>query len=116
MEHRWGQRTAVDLVVSLRGFSGTSGMGRLRDVSATGAFLQTNLELPLLAPMRIDLLEGIPPACHCCEGRAYVVRKAAAGFGIEWFAPAPESPRSPRRSPGPIGRAQRGGSNYLPMT
>ena len=97
MEHRWGQRTSVDLVVSLTGLPGAIGLGRLRDVSTTGAFLQTNLELPLLSPVQIELIGGPSPASYSCEGRGYVVRRVLGGVGIEWFTPAPDPVRVPAK-------------------
>jgi hypothetical protein len=102
MEHRWGQRTSADLVVRLIGAPGAIGMGRLRNVSATGAFVQTKLELPLLAPVDVELIAGASPISHPCAGRAYVVRQVSAGVGIEWFAVAPALVRgvSSRRSSG----------------
>jgi len=41
----------------------------------------------LLTPVRVDWIAGSAPAeGHPCAGRAYVVRRVAAGVGIEWFA------------------------------
>jgi PilZ domain-containing protein len=88
MEHRWGQRVSADVMVRLIGAPGAIGTGRLRNVSATGAFVQTNLDLPLLTTVRVEWIAGPPPAGHPCAGRAYVVRQVAAGVGIEWFAVA----------------------------
>jgi hypothetical protein len=86
MEHRWGQRRLADLVVRLIGSPGAIGIGRLRDVSASGAFVQTKLDLPLLSVLRVELVAGRLPANHPCTGRAYVVRQDSAGVGIEWLA------------------------------
>jgi hypothetical protein len=85
MEHRWGQRVSADVIVRLIGSPGAIGTGRLRNVSATGAFVQTSLDLPPLTPVRVEWVEGPLPASHRCAGRAYVVRQVAAGVGIEWF-------------------------------
>jgi hypothetical protein len=90
MEHRWGQRVSADVIVRLIAAPGAIGTGRLRNVSATGAFVQTNLNLPLLTPVRVEWIAGPPPTGHPCAGRAYVVRQVAAGVGIEWFAVALE--------------------------
>ena len=88
MEHRWGQRTSVDVVVRLIGSPGAIGMGRLLNVSATGAFVQTELQLPPLTPVRVESIAGPLPASHPCAGRAYVVRQVSTGVGIEWVAVA----------------------------
>ncbi|MCC7463849.1 MAG: hypothetical protein IT480_15480 [Gammaproteobacteria bacterium] len=85
MEHRWGLRTSVDVPVRLIGSPGALGGGRVLNVSATGAFVQTRLRLPLLSSVRVEPLADPPPAGHPCAGRAYVVRQVADGVGIEWF-------------------------------
>ena len=54
MEHRWGQRVSADVIVRLIGAPGAIGTGRLCNVSATGAFVETNLHLPLLTPVRVE--------------------------------------------------------------
>jgi|KBSMisStaDraftv2_1062788.scaffolds.fasta_scaffold127341_2 hypothetical protein len=95
MEHRCGQRASVNLVVRLTGQADAIGTGRLRDVSSTGAFLQTDLELPLLCSVRIELIGSAQRASSYCEGSGYVVRKAAGGVGIEWFAPVSDFVRMP---------------------
>lgn len=95
MEHRCGQRTPVNLLVRLTGLADVIGMGRLRNVSASGAFLQTSLELPLLSTVRIELIGRTRHASSYLAGRAYVARKEAGGVGIEWFAPISDSTRMP---------------------
>jgi len=95
MEHRCGQRTPVNLLVRWTGLADVIGMGRLRNVSASGAFLQTSLELPLLSTVRIELIGRTRHASSYLAGRAYVVRKEAGGVGIEWFAPISDSTRMP---------------------
>ena len=93
MEHRCGQRTPVNLLVRLTGLADVIGMGRLRNVSASGAFLQTSLELPLLSTVRIELIGRNRHARSYLAGCAYVVRKEVGGVGIEWFAPVSYSTR-----------------------
>jgi hypothetical protein len=95
MEHRCGQRTSVNLAVRLTGPGDAIGTGRLRNVSSTGACLQTDLDLPLLSSVRIELIGGARRASSYCEGRGYVVRKSAEGVGIEWFAPVSDFVRMP---------------------
>jgi hypothetical protein len=94
MEHRWGQRTSVDVVVRLIGSPGEIGTGRLLNVSATGAFVQTKLQLPLFTPVRVELIASPLLVSHPCAGRAYVVRQVSAGVGIEWFAVATDPVRA----------------------
>lgn len=92
MEHRWGQRRSVDLAVSVTALPGAIGMGRLRDVSASGAFIATQLDLPLFSLVQIELPGGAASVGAACEGHAYVVRKSPGGIGIEWstFAREPQ--------------------------
>jgi hypothetical protein len=90
MEHRCGKRTTVDIDVRLIGASGAIGVGRMLDVSATGAFIHTLIEVPVLTPVDI---EPIDPHGHLPEARAvaaFVVRRTTSGLGLEWseFLPA----------------------------
>ena len=54
MEHRCGERTPVDIDVRLIRALGAIGVGRMLDVSATGAFIHTLIELPVLTPVDIE--------------------------------------------------------------
>lgn len=89
MDHRWGQRVAVDLAVQLLCHPRTVAVGRLMNVSVSGAFVRTGVVPALLAPVRIlgflSEHEGMRRAA--IEG--YVVRRERGGFGIEWFELAP---------------------------
>jgi hypothetical protein len=82
MEHRWGQRMPTDLPVRLIGTPGAIGTGCIRDVSVTGAFVQTNLRLPLLTRVQIEPLT--PNASDARRLPAYVTRTDVNGIGVEW--------------------------------
>ena len=56
MEHRWGQRRRCRARVCVSAGAGVSGSARLRDVSISGAFLETALPLPLFAQIAIAVL------------------------------------------------------------
>ena len=43
MDHRWGQRVAVDLAVQLLCHPRTIAVGRLMNVSVSGAYVRTGL-------------------------------------------------------------------------
>jgi hypothetical protein len=80
MEHRFGRRFRCGTAVKVSADSGTAGAGRLANVSLSGAYVQTELDLPLFA--LIDLVavrDG-----RTVERRACVVRKDATGVGLEW--------------------------------
>lgn len=81
MEHRFGQRLRCGSPVRLSAGDGVGGAGRLRDVSLSGAFLETALDPPLFAP--IDIAATHPAAQDVCL-RALVVRKDRHGVGVEW--------------------------------
>jgi hypothetical protein len=89
MDHRWGQRVAVDLAVQLLCHPRTIAVGRLMNVSVSGAYVRTGLIPALLAPVRIlgFLSETEGMRREAIEG--YVVRREREGFGIEWFELAP---------------------------
>lgn len=89
MEHRWGQRVPVGMKVRLSCLPYSIGAGRLRDISVSGAFIETNLSVPLLA--RVHLEVDLPFAGrtrkHSIPG--HVARDAEDGIGIEWLELAP---------------------------
>jgi hypothetical protein len=83
MEHRWGQRMPCRAHVQLRGGDEISGAGRVRDVSSSGAFIETAIELPVYARVTLVVL-GNESATHTVEINASVVRVASDGIGVEW--------------------------------
>lgn len=91
MEHRWGHRIPAAIKVRLVGRPGAIGSGYLRDVSVSGAFVETALDLPLLTRVEISAdLRGR----NSSGGRqisGWVVRRDAAGIGVEWCEFAPQA-------------------------
>jgi len=93
MEHRCGQRVPIDLPVRLKAWP-CVGRGQLRDVSVSGAFIETDLELPLLG--LIDVEVQVVDA-EIRSGRALqtlvtaacIVRSNRSGIGVEWIELAP---------------------------
>jgi hypothetical protein len=84
MEHRWGQRVPCKLRVRLSASAGLGGAGRLRDVSMSGAFVETRIALPLFARLADAVLPENPSAARETEITAIVVRAERDGVGIEW--------------------------------
>ena len=83
MEHRWGERVPCRLGIWIHAGAGVGGTGRLRNVSMSGAFLETSLELPLLAHIDIAVVrEGAGGADAAIP--ASVVRRDRDGVGVEW--------------------------------
>ena len=85
MEHRWGQRQAVNRPVHIRTQGGLVGRGYVRDLSVSGAFVATSLPIRLFACVQIVFRgenDGFTTPVASIEGE--VVRKETEGFGIEW--------------------------------
>jgi hypothetical protein len=83
MEHRWGQRLPCRAHVQLCAGDDITGAGRVRDVSSSGAFIETAIELPVYARVALVVL-GNESATHTVEIHASVVRVASDGIGVEW--------------------------------
>jgi len=87
MEHRWGVRTKTELLVRLIFPPGTTGSGRLLDISMSGSFVRTSLQFPLLSLVYIEPLRQPLNLRDTCQLAAYVVRRAPGGYGLEWCDP-----------------------------
>lgn len=82
MDHRWGNRIEVNLPVSV-GSAKVAGAGVLRNLSASGAFLETQLPLGLLTMVRVRVSRH-GQAGHGIDVRGFVVREDETGVGLEW--------------------------------
>jgi hypothetical protein len=105
MEHRWGRRQSTDLMVRFFASSGSTGIGRVLNISSTGAFLATTARL---RPLSLVYLE--PAGATFWENRsrriaASVVRQDASGVGLEWCEAAAESTKVVTRLTSLAGRA-----------
>ncbi len=84
MEHRWGHRRRTDVTVRIFALPSISGMGRVLNISPTGAYMETaialrKMSLIYLQPFDQDAHD--PPISRIA---ATVVRSTAAGVGLEW--------------------------------
>jgi hypothetical protein len=84
MEHRWGSREATDVAVRFLALPHTIGTGRVVNISITGAFMETALDLRVMSLVYLE-----PTGGRAAEGRteriaASVVRKSSTGVGLEW--------------------------------
>ena len=86
MEHRWGQRKSCRARVRVSAGAGVAATVRVRDVSISGAFLETTLRLPQFAQIDIAVLRD-DGSTHGVEFAASVVRAEPGGIGIEWCEP-----------------------------
>jgi hypothetical protein len=84
MEHRWGQRRPSDVAVKLFAMPSIAGTGRLVNISATGALLETRTPLRLLSVLYLQPAEPVPDAEGVGRIAASVVRYTAEGVGLEW--------------------------------
>jgi hypothetical protein len=87
MDHRWGFRLPVDIGVRLVHMPYTLGAGRLREISISGAFVRTGIQLPLLARIRILGSSRDYDSRDALE--AYVVRRGRSGYALEWSELSP---------------------------
>src|ERR1700692_4613540 len=90
MEHRWGRRQSTNLMVRFIAASGATGIGRVLNISSTGAFLATTERL---RPLSLVYLEPAAATFWEIQGRriaASVVRLDASGAGLEWCEAAAE--------------------------
>jgi hypothetical protein len=91
MEHRWGRRQSTNLMVRFIAVSGATGVGRVLNISSTGAFLAT---AELLRPLSLVYLEPEAAVFWEIQSRriaASVVRQDAIGVGLEWCEAAAET-------------------------
>lgn len=90
MEHRWGERVPMSLKVRLVSRPGAIGSGCLREVSLSGALVQTDLKLPVLTHVAIEFKLDQRNVNEIQEVAACVVRRIDNGLGVEWCEFAPE--------------------------
>ena len=84
MEHRWGQRKRCRARVYLSAGAEVSGTGRLRDVSSSGAYIETTLHLPMHSRVMLNV-RGNESATYEVDIAASVARVDNDGIGVEWY-------------------------------
>jgi hypothetical protein len=84
MEHRWGDRIDCNIDVKLLALPASIGWGRLRNVSASGAYIQTPLALRTLSIVSLRPVSDRESGGPGNAIRAAVVRRDESGVGIEW--------------------------------
>jgi PilZ domain len=83
MEHRWGNRVAIDLRVQMFVDPASTAWGKLRDISVSGGFLETELRVAALSTLRMTVPARGTRGARAV--RAIVVRSGDDGVGVEWF-------------------------------
>lgn len=82
MEHRWGRRISVDVGISLHYRPLGRLRGRLRNLSSSGAFVQTSPPLPLNAKVEIVITSGADGTAQIHRLEGVVVRTTPNGIGV----------------------------------
>jgi hypothetical protein len=105
MEHRWGRRQSTDLMVRFFASSGSSGIGRVLNISSTGAFLETTARLRPLSLLHLEPAGATFWETQSRRIAASVVRQDAGGVGLEWCEAAAEATKVFTRLTSLAGRA-----------
>jgi hypothetical protein len=89
MEHRWGERVAVNIPIRLTARPFLVRSGRLIDLSVSGALIVVACDLRVLSRIQVVIDDPQRLRQPTPVVSAYVARKSGDGFGIEWceFAP-----------------------------
>jgi hypothetical protein len=82
MEHRWGRRQDTNIHVFFYALPATSGAGRLLNISCSGAWLETSVNLRLHSLLYLESLDDRAPSG--ARTSATIVRRTAHGVGLEW--------------------------------
>ena len=81
-ESRWGNRVNVNIPVQLSAEIFAAADGCMRNLSLSGAFVKTNVDLGLHS--LIEVIIKMPSLQHAEAITAYVSRRLTEGVGIEW--------------------------------
>ena len=98
MEHRRALRRNTDVAVRFVALPATIGIGRVTNVSLTGAFMETVCKLPLKSMLYIEGLESVQGRAKASlrdRLAATVVRRCSAGVGLEWCIEWPDVDAGP---------------------
>jgi hypothetical protein len=85
MEHRWGNRVAVDIGVRISLRPGTIGVGRIQALSMSGAWIRAQLNLPVFSRVMVVLDPSPAQEYDAASIGAYVTRTSREGFAVEWY-------------------------------
>jgi PilZ domain len=88
LEHRWGTRVRVNIPVLVEATALPMGIGCMKNVSLSGAFMKSDRDLRLHTLIEVSITLP-PPASRTAVIKAHVSRKLREGVGIEWYEFAP---------------------------
>lgn len=86
MEHRWGNRFAVDVPAELWTADGMAAKGTVRAASLSGALVETDLKPPVLSRVSLKPRAGVAGWLEAC-----VVRVDEGAIAVEWLEPGRQS-------------------------
>lgn len=92
MEHRWGKRILLEIPVRLD--VRPDAVNWTRNVSVSGAFIDTAPLVPVLGLLQVGIMCGDGSRTEFQRVPAYVVRVSDGGLGVEWCTFAPEPIRA----------------------
>jgi hypothetical protein len=91
MEHRWGERIAVDIPVRLTARPFAVRAARITNLSLSGAFIRVGSEARVLSRVQVVIEMPLRFKHATPVLSAYVARKCKDGIGIEWCDMAPRA-------------------------
>ena len=93
MEHRWGERFAVDIAVRLGSRPYAVRTGRLIDLSMSGGRIRIGMDLRVLSRVQVALVlpARFSQTTPVPVISAYVARRCRDGVGVEWCDFAPQA-------------------------
>jgi hypothetical protein len=84
MEHRWGKRQPTNVPVRVRTAPAKIGTGRVLNMSVTGAFMETTMQLRVLSVVYLMSVSKRAANAKSQGMAACVVRQDSKGVGLEW--------------------------------
>src|SRR5215831_8175833 len=91
MEHRCGNRRTATAQVLIKRTDGISATAQVRNISASGALLQTHLPAPLHTLVSIGFAcKPFPERAQRQWIPAHIVRQVDGGLAVEWTEFSPE--------------------------
>ena len=97
LEHRWGERFPANFPILITTDVISSAAGIIRNVSMSGALIETGIELRLRCLVSIRLELSLPSRRSTLI-QAHVVRKGRDGVGVEFCDFAPRAVKDLLRS------------------
>ena len=99
MEHRWGERMTVDILVRLASRPYAVRTGRMTDLSMSGAHIEIAENLRVFTRVQVAIILPSHFSRTTPVFSAYVARHHRHGVGVEWCDSSPKAVIELLRSP-----------------